>query len=54
MVAPAGIGSVMATQLMSALAFTSSVTRSTSPREYWPAGSVLSACSTGVMVLRIW
>ena len=43
-------GSVMATEVMSALAFTSSFTRSTSPRVYWPAGSDLLACSTGVTV----
>jgi hypothetical protein len=48
MVAPPGTGSVMATQVMSALALTSSVTRSTSPRVYWPAGSDLVGCSTGV------
>ncbi|MCY1503878.1 hypothetical protein D9M68_380250 [compost metagenome] len=46
MVAPPGTGSVITTQVMSVLALTSMLTRSTSPRVYLPA----TACSTGVTV----
>ena len=54
MVAPLGTGSLTATQVMSLAPVMSSVTRSTSPREYWPAGSFLLACSTGLIVFLIW